>query len=303
MRRFITAVAAGSICCLSPAAPAEAQGKPLVEELRCPKFDWVAVEGLSDKAAMKVPVELDGTGYMFQLDTGAHISFAGADEAQRRGWRSPEKDRVDVRAIKVAGTPVLPTRLHLLEGKTGGTVGLDLLLGTYVVIDYPRQRICVLTTDRVPAGLDEPVAWERASLRYGKLFVPMKLGEERFAAAFFDTGASMFPLNVDLGRWKVLTGKADTAAADRVFEVPSWGKKIPLAGAATHVPLSIAGVQMQGAVVYTNPAAPDFFKDQIGGGAEGLLGNAMFLDEVVVLDLTPSMRFGVLKKAEPATAK
>ncbi len=245
---------------------------------------------------MLVPVEINGTSYMFQLDTGAHISFAPSTEATKRNWRRAGKDQADVSSVEVAGTALLPTRLHLLEGKNTGTVGLDVLLGTMVIIDYPRQRICVLTQDRVPADLEQRVGWERATLRFGKLFVPMKLGDEEFAASFFDTGASMFPLNVDLDRWKMLTRKADPAKeAERTLEVPSWGKKIPLSGARTHLPLQVGGVRVEGATVYTNPQAPSFFRDQIGGGAEGLFGSTLFLNEVVVLDLSPNMRFGLVK--------
>ena len=284
----------------TPQAEAEANSTPsreaLVDQLECSRFEWQTVQGM-EKAALRVPIRLNGVAYSFQLDTGAEDSYLNGDEGVKRGWAAPGAEQARIAGIELGGTRVPPAPLRIMPSRAagGGTVGLDLLLDHLVLIDYPRQRFCLIPRTDVPAELAGRIRWSRASLHHGKLFIPMKIGERWTENVFFDTGASIFPLSVDGEAWKRLTGRKSTSEAETTLKVGSWGKEIPLAGARSRFPLEISGVALAEPLVYTNAAAPDFFREQIGGNAEGLVGNVPFLGEIVALDLTSSIRFGLLR--------
>jgi len=249
---------------------------------------------------MIVPVELDGQEYWFQLDTGSDVTMLyGTGEAKRRGWQESKQWFVGVPEVKVGGAHFDSVDVFVREemtggGKTAGTLGLDLLQGKVVVIDFPRQRFCVVPHADVPSKIMERTAFVPAEVRDNKLFVLIRAGGEELTDIFFDTGASSFPLVVDLDLWQHLTGKQGREDATSVLEISSWGKTVPMIGAEMQGALEIGEVQMKQAMVYYWGDQPKFF-DQWPFPAAGLLGDALFLDEVVVIDLGQPARFGILR--------
>ncbi|MDP8915829.1 MAG: hypothetical protein M3M95_01235, partial [Pseudomonadota bacterium] len=241
-----TALGLAAVLLALPAAAetAKPSAAGLVDGLRCTPFEWVAVEGVSERAALRVPVRIEGREYAYQLDTGSPTTFIYGSEAFARGWAAEGDETARLRRIEIGGWKVPPARLRLMpkRDRPGGTLGLDLLMDRYTIIDYPRRRFCVVGRADLPSQLETRTRWVKASLHHGKLFVPMKIGERWTENVFFDTGASMFPLSVDLPLWKALTGKADTAQATTTLRVGSWGRQIPLAGAPTSEALQVAGV-------------------------------------------------------------
>ena len=306
--RMVTGAFPAALCLILAGQPAQSAGQgstssdipqtreAIVDQLECSGFEWQALQGI-EKAAMRVPVRLNGVAYSFQLDTGAEHSYINGDEAAKRGWTPAEAKQATIAGIELGGTRLPPAPIRIMSSRAagGGTVGLDLLLNHLVVIDYPRQRFCLVPRTDIRSALAERVRWSRASLHHGKLFIPIKIGERWTENVFFDTGASIFPLSVDGPAWQMLTGLKNTSEAETTLKVGSWGREIPLAGARSRLPVEISGIVVGRPMVYTNAAAPGFFREQIGGNAEGLVGSAPFLDQVVVLDLTSSIRFGLLR--------
>jgi hypothetical protein len=272
----------------------------IIDRLPGTSFEWRGAEGVSDKAVMIVPVELDGQEYWFQLDTGSDVTMLyGTGEAERRGWRESKQWFVGVPGVSVGGVHFDSVDVFIKEemaggGKTAGTLGLDLLQGKVVVLDFPRQRFCVVQHGDMPSEILERTAFVPAEVRDNKLFVLIRAGGEELKDIFFDTGASSFPLVVDLDLWQRLTGKKGYDDATSIVNISSWGKTVPMVGAEMQGALELGKVRMDRAMVYYWGDQPRFF-DQWPFPAAGLMGNALFIDEVVVIDLGQPTRFGILR--------
>ena len=271
--------------------------KGLIERLRCGRFEWAQLKGVSDKYALVVPITISGRKYKYQLDTGSPATMIYGTEAGRWGWTTGQRS-VLVRALEVGGMVIPQAELRVMEkrrpGSTAGTLGLDVLLGHTVVLDYSGKRLCLIPKVVAPAELMRRVSWVPAEIRGGKFFVRAKLNGQELDNIFFDTGASAFPLIVDLESWKSLTTRGDEAAATTKLTVSAWGEPVTYVGAAALGPLEVGSIRMERPTVYYREAQPDFFKKWFSPAA-GLMGNAPFWDEVVVLDLSARPAFGILR--------
>jgi hypothetical protein len=223
----------------------------------------------------------------------------GTGEVQRRGWRESKQWFVGVPGVSVGGVHFDSIDVFIREdmaggGKTAGTLGLDLLQDKVVVLNFPQQRFCVVQHADMPSEILEKTAFVPAEVRDNKLFVLIRAGGEELENIFFDTGASSFPLVVDLDLWQRLTGKKGHDDATSILNISSWGKTVPMVGAEMQGALEIGGVRIDRAMVYYWGDQPRFF-EQWPFPAAGLLGNALFIDEVVVIDLGQPARFGILR--------
>ena len=86
---------------------------------------------------------------------------------------------------------------EMQAGSVSGTIGLPSLVGFVSVIDYPSQRFCLFEAADHPAALTVGPSVD-ATLRNGKLFLPLQTGAFQSDNIVFDTGSSEFPLRVDL---------------------------------------------------------------------------------------------------------
>lgn len=121
------------------------------------------------------------------------------------------------------------------------------------------------------------------------------MGGDTLDGLFFDTGASVFPLSVDLDLWKRLTGRTGEEPDNVRLSASSWGRQIPIIGAPALGTLRVGSVEIERPIVYHTPEHPEFFSAW-GIGARGLMGSAPFWDGVVVLDLRGGEeRFGVVR--------
>jgi hypothetical protein len=300
-------VVAGFMCVAAVACGAARQEHPLdptpqasaLAAVPCSPFEWAPYEDLSEHAAMLVPVELDGESYTFQLDTGADVTMLyGSTEAGRRGW--PEHDGAFVRvdAVRLGGTAMREVRILRKKdhqpGQTAGTVGLDVLTGHVVVLDLPGQRFCVIPPAGVPPAILDGAEFVPAELRDGKLFVRPRANGREMEGIFYDTGASLFPLSVDHHAWQELTGRTGDTEGTVRLEIPSWGRMVPMVGAPLSGALEIGSVRLDQPLVFYWGDQPRFYAEWPFPAA-GLLGNMLFLDHVVVLDLRAEPRFGVVR--------
>jgi hypothetical protein len=275
-------------------APAPPSVEALTAGLTCTPFTWVK-DAQGRRAGMTVPVEIAGKTYDYQLDTGADASFVYGGEEVAQGWGKAGDGGARVQSVKLGGGVSGPAWLvSMPKMKGGGTVGLDLLLGKVAVIDYPRQRFCLMAAPDFPYAIYKRTRWASATLRNGKLFVPVTIGGEARDGFFFDTGASLLPVSVDEADWRSLTGKAAAAGASEVIEGKAWGKPIQILGAPGLERLEIAGVAVERPMVFFNSADPQHYR-KYPFTARGLIGSRAVWDEVVVLYLGPQMMFGVVR--------
>lgn len=305
--RSTAAVILLSLALCVPAVRAQSSGPTradsvhtLLEALPCTRFEWVPWEGVTPRGAIAVPIELDGRTYRFQLDTGSDASMIYGDEAERRGWVEPGRTSQRVESIRLGGTRVPPGRLITrpeitpAAGELAGTVGLDLLLGHVVLLDYPRQRFCVVPRADAPRLLLRNTTWaDAAEIRNGKFFVTVTLAGKQLDALFFDTGASYLAVSVDEERWKALTGRASGSGAAERVTGRSWGRRVAMHGAPALGPLRVGPLRFGCPTIFYRPDEPTQFRG-FPYPADGSLGNAPFWNEVIVLDLGVWPAFGIV---------
>jgi len=266
--------------------------------LSCSSFEW---DDLSTKAVMRAPISLDGKPYLYQLDTGADVVIPYGS-ARHEGW-APHGSAVRIPNVRFAGMsfPAIlaypmkdmpdspnPEDLH-------GTVGLDPLIGHAFIIDFPKQRICLLERPDLPESLSREADWSPAEIRHGKLFLKIELNGKKLDGIFYDTGSSPDALMVDFSVWKQATGRSGAKDATTHTSAQSWGRELEFIGAPASGDLKLGNHVYKRPLMTTTPAQPDSFRTK--SGAQGLLGNALFGDSIIVLDLGSHPQFGIINSS------
>ncbi len=265
--------------------------------LSCSRFEWISAD-ISPKAAMLVPISLNGVPYWYQFDTGADVLIPYGS-VKKKGW-SPAGGAVRIPNVRFAGMSFSSILGYPMKDSSDpthpkdqhGTVGLEILIGRALVIDFPKQRICLLERADLPMSLIRKADWTSAEVRHGKLFVDLDLNGKKLDGILYDTGSSPDVLDVDFGLWKEATGRSSTRDATTHSSGQSWGHELEFIGAPASGDLKIGNHVYHGPMMTTTPTQPDTFRTDYWG--QGLLGNALFTESVIILDLGAHPRFGVI---------
>jgi len=263
----------------------------------CTKFQWASDEKVGERAAMIVPVLLNGVPFRFQLDTGADATILYGQQASRHGWVDRDANTLKPQTFSAGGMENHSSTLYLRtdDDRDGGTLGLDFLVGKVAIIDYPGQRFCVLNpVDFFPSALFNRVQWAPADLRNGKFYVDAGVEGQRPLSLFFDSGSSAQPVTVDLDTWKWLTGLSSPDQATKRFVGSSWGKTKTWLGAQSKARMSIGLFSLDRPIVYYESDDPAFFANHFPR-TDGLFGNVGMWSEIVVIYLQSQPSFGILR--------
>ncbi len=269
---------------------------PSTDGLSCSIFRWSA-DGNSPRAAMRVPILLAGRRYWYQLDTGADVVIAYG-RGQHKSW-TEKKDYSAVRNVRFAGMslPVFPVfRMSSVPAskEVQGTVGLDLLVGHAFIIDFPKQRVCLLNRADLPDSLNKAASWTSAELHRGKLFLDqVALNGKDLPGVIYDSGTSPDELDLDFPQWQQATGKQSEAGGAKRKVATTWGKKVEYVEAEATGSLTIGERSYPHPALTSSPARPTQFRNDVNG-VSGALGNALFFNSIVILDLGSHPEFGVI---------
>ena len=269
--------------------------KSTTDGIPCSSFEWIS-EGNSPRAAMRVPISIDGQQYRYQLDTGADVVIAYGS-GEHKGWVT-KKDFIAVRQVQFAGMSIskLPVfRMKDMPDKDiQGTVGLDILVGYTFIIDFPKRRVCLLNRADLPDSLNQGASWTPAEIRNGKLFLDdVVLNGKTLVGVMYDSGTSPDELAVDFPLWKEATGKQSAGDATTHKYAQMWGQRVEYIGAKATGSLLLAEHTYSNPTLTASPSRPTNFHDNVYG-ASGALGNALFLNSIVILDLGSHPQFGVV---------
>jgi hypothetical protein len=268
--------------------------------LACSKFEWGS-STISDKSAMLVPISLNGKQYLYQLDTGADVLIPYGPVLEQ-GWTARGGKIVRIPNVRFAGmtfSSVLGYQNKDMSVSSDpkdphGTVGLELLIGKTFVMDFPKQRVCLLELGDLPESLEHAADWSDAEVRHGKLYVDLELNGKKIGKIFYDTGSSPDALAVDFDLWKEATGKSGTKDATTHFSFCcAWGHELEIIGAPASGDLKIGNKVYPKPMMTATPAAPDSYRTGYWEG-QGLLGNALFTGSIVILDLGAHPKFGII---------
>ena len=177
--------------------------------------------------------------------------------------------------------------LYTKSPKSVGTIGADFVAGKVLVIDYPQQRMCVL--DSVDAYWRAKTTFVASRVSNNTMHIPLTIAQQKYWV-LFDTGSSLFSFTSDEQTWR---GLAQPGPPADTLAVNSWGKQVAFYGAPMQPRVYLGSYLLP-------PAMAWFTRDQRqlkfmkATKVEGITGNALFQDNVVVLDFK-GRRFGIVK--------
>ncbi len=201
---------------------------------------------------------------------------------------------VGIAQIGFAGTVIGNARIVLMpdlpeDDGISGSIGMDWLLGKIVVLDYVRQRFCLADDDHWIAREFPSIAWLRADLHNDRLFVPISLPHLGARELMFDTGASAAPLILNhRDDWLQLTGLRRLGQASSHHTAVAWGQAIDIYTAPVEGRVSIGDSQHDRTMAWHIP------QGDVPGAPQGIIGNPLFWNGSVVLDLRQQSRFGIV---------
>ncbi|WP_019946247.1 hypothetical protein [Hymenobacter aerophilus] len=185
------------------------------------------------------------------------------------------------------GDEVPVDSLHTKSPKSVGTIGGDFVAGKVLVIDYPQQRMCVLNS--VDAYWQAKTTFVTSRVSNNRMHIPLTIGRQTHWV-LFDTGSSLFSFTSDEQTWREL---AQPGPPTDTLTVNSWGKQVSFYASPMQSQVYLGTHQLP-------PARAWFTRDQRqlaflkAAKVEGITGNALFQNNVVVLDFK-NHRFGVVK--------
>ncbi len=247
---------------------------------------------------MRLPVTADGMEGWFQLDTGLDVTLVYGDLAIEQGWET-HAGMFHLPDFSVGEIDIGPVWIHSRSelgrsGELSGSIGLDLLYGYLVLIDYPGRRLALLKQGEVPLWMWQRATWTPAEVRNKKYFLTVVLDGKSVSGLFFDTGTSAFDITVDFDMWRTLTGLSGPDDASIQWKVNSWGTRVTVIGASASGPLVVGSARIEEPRVFYIDEQRELFANW-PFPATGLVGNAPFWDHVVILDLGIQPRFGLLQ--------
>jgi len=176
--------------------------------------------------------------------------------------------------------PIIPKdSIGNSKSKHIGTLGPDIFKDKVLVINFPEQKISILSS------VSELPKEDIANLKFipflvsrNRIKIPMEING-KVQHVLYDTGSSIFPLNTS----KEQVMEFPNATVTDSLKVNSWGEQITLYGVQLGSPVSIGNQSFSGVTAYYDErsVASDFFKRE---NIWGFAGNTLFLDKTLVID-------------------
>lgn len=275
-------------------------------------FEWrnhVLGETYYDKAVIFVPIQLEQSDQEFwlQLDTGTQSVFyeTSIDSLGIAVKTIVKNDTYDLVSFNgnIAGydtkNAIFATMKNYGQTVTAededvliGSLGMDFFKDKILVLDFPNNRLAIVNSaSQLPAEIEEKVTFSKSEMVRHLFVVNTMVGETPLKMAY-DTGSSLFPLNVNLDIWQQITGRAGDEIDNTYIEATAWGNSITVIGAPTQEETIVSGIELGNPMVYYVEDKPDYFN---GWGVDGLMGNAPFFEDYIVILDGIEQRFGLVK--------
>lgn len=249
----------------------------------CVPFQWQDHPKLGPKAAMTVPITVNGKELSFQLDTGSDVTMIynkdliGGDLPTEK---IKEWDVVNVPVkfsqMKLGHQKVFINK-NMGDGSKGpsGTIGTDILKEKTFLVNYSTNQVCLFEHDQIPEEFTSMTTLVPAKVEFGKIVVPVSASKNRDLSLFFDTGASAIPVLIDEPAWKEIVKKKSKA---EVITASAWGKEVPFVGKPPRASLLLANSSLNVKRVFYRKDQPQLFKSWKNPSIEGSFGNEAVWD-------------------------
>ncbi|HEY0677366.1 MAG TPA: hypothetical protein VGD17_03730 [Chitinophagaceae bacterium] len=170
-----------------------------------------------------------------------------------------------------------------------GTIGMDLIAGKVLVINYPEKKLFIHTA--VPDSIRERIKLSDLVVAGNSLLMPAVI-RGKSHLLFFDTGSSAFELITDKTNYTEL---AVTNALPVEKKVRSWDRILTAHTIATNDSITIAQTRLPlRRVTYMEGASSSQVEQMKKIGIGGMTGNKLFLNSILILD-TKGKQFGLLQ--------
>ena len=256
----------------------------------CTPFQWVTDWDGEEKSAMVVTTIINGHRADLQFDTGSDVNVLyGAEQAEAFGLEVTERDfgTQVTQSSLTAGNIDLASQTFVIvpypPAQVAGRIGLKSLLGKIVQIDYPNNQICLLDTLQYYQSRQH-TRQVSARIHSNKFFLTATINKHPEQELFFDTGASLYELLVDKTLWQKLTGRRGDEKDNK--EIQGWAndKLVTTVGAPMLGSIQLGDMILPTPLAHFTRERPNYFTER-HVSAIGLLGNALFFDRKVILDL------------------
>ncbi len=264
-----------------------------------------------DRAALMIPVLIDGKEALMQLDTGASRTTLYRPLADRLGIRYEVGEKVEwnqlpgayrarIPKITVGGVPRkgMDVIIWGLPSENTGTSdrtaeqdprsGRLVKLGDLGTDFFREPRPAALYIDFVSSKLG---VFQRAPRVSGRV-IPFKIVSGRPVItlsgsctlhALYDTGSSPLGLMVTLDIFRTLTGLDPNSEQVSVLVAPSWGRTIDLHGTPTDLTFRAGRHEFAFPVLWCSPMM-DQLARSTRGQIDAILGNEAFRSSRILLD-------------------
>lgn len=159
-----------------------------------------------------------------------------------------------------------------------GTIGIDIFKNKVLIIDYPNQQLCIL--EDVPKDFSAKMIDIELD-KNNRPLLPLKINNKTFKI-LFDTGASVFPLLVPEENINIFSSNPIQDS----LKVRSWGNFHYVKGRKISEKFILAGIEFKNKMIYSSTGKG------IDKNSDGVTGNILFLDKIVILDLK-NKKFGI----------
>lgn len=263
----------------------------------CSKFKWAPLKGISEHAAIMLPVNINGSSQLLQLDTGAHTSVLKKNisiYAEELGWIAADTKITDL-SLELGNAPLNGRNTRIFRHLSGnGLLGLSSLAGYNVIIDYPHQSICVVSQDDWTSQMDTDYNWIPARIINGHITIRARVDNGEPGDMVFDTGLGFLSLTMDTNGWSKIVGNLSSTNDLEVINLTSWGRDVAIQKSTSSHKLNIEGVIQKNIPIYRDKNNLFKIRDR---DVEGILGNSVFESDILVLRLVDTkMAIGVKKK-------
>jgi len=169
-----------------------------------------------------------------------------------------------------------------------GTIGSDIFQNKILLIDYPNTRFCIL--DSIDDEYKKNFILTNMEIKYKLPLIPIIIKQET-KWVIFDTGSSNFEIITSKTEWYNIINKS--LPVDTCGPFNSWGTPTYLYGSSIINDCEIEGYKFQESKIwYSDYSRGENLLKALG--VFGITGNALYLNNVVMLDYK-NRYFGIMK--------
>ncbi|SKA13788.1 hypothetical protein [Sediminibacterium ginsengisoli] len=245
-------------------------------------FSW---SGNYEAILVPVTVKNSGKAYYMQFDLGSPVSMIYTNAAL--GITGDSMHNYPLQFHGYLFQPKAIPVKKMAESNIIGTIGTDLFKDKILVIDYPNRKL--VFTNTLPATFN--ISMHPMYFQQGRILFPAKLFGKQ-GVLIFDTGSSAYSLITDSATAVQKSVANSSAISSRA---QSWNQVLTSYTYPSNDSVTLAGKTIPLKKISWFSGVSQAQQEPMRKlGIMGMLGNYIFLERVVVMDLKKGL-WGMVK--------